>query len=124
MNNDKLLFVSSQKDENVLIPTKDDYYKVGTVVKIKQMLKIQGDTVRVLVEGLYRAAINEVVTEEPFISVALKELKSTPADDEDIELQAMLRVVMNTFEEYLSLNTSIKADLYDLTEIMDNPEWK
>lgn len=122
MNNDKLLFVSSQKDENVLIPTKDDYYKVGTVVKIKQMLKIQGDTVRVLVEGLYRAAINEVVTEEPFISVALKELKSTPADDEDIELQAMLRVVMNTFEEYLSLNTSIKADLYDLTEIMDNPE--
>ena len=54
MKKDKLLFVSAQKDENILIPTQDDYYKIGTIVKIKQMLKIQGDSVRVLVEGLHR----------------------------------------------------------------------
>ena len=45
MNGDKLLFVTSQIDENILIPTQDDYYHVGTVVKVKQMLKIQGDAV-------------------------------------------------------------------------------
>ena len=68
MKKDKILFVSSQKDENILIPTEEDYYRVGTVVKIKQMLKIQGDSVRVLVEGLYRAAIKQVVSEEPYIT--------------------------------------------------------
>ncbi len=122
MNNDKLLFVSSQKDENILIPTQDDYYKVGTVVKIKQMLKIQGDTVRVLVEGQYRAGIKEVVSEEPFISVSLNKLLTLPADAGDIETQAMLRVVLNTFDEYASLNSAIKTDLYDLSVIMDDAD--
>ena len=41
MTADKQLFLTSQKDENILIPTPEDYYEVGTVVKIKQMLKIK-----------------------------------------------------------------------------------
>ena len=122
MANDKLLFVSSQKDENILIPTEDDYYKIGTVVKIKQMLKIQGDTVRVLVEGLHRAAIKEVVSEDPFIAVDLEELETIPADSEEVETQAMLRVVLNTFDEYAKLNPEIKTDIYDLSVIMEDAD--
>ena len=101
MGSDKLLFVASQKDENILIPTEDDYYRVGTVVKIKQILKIQGDTVRVLVEGLDRAAIKEVVSEDPFIAVDLEILETITAQEDDLETQAMLRVVLNTFDEYI-----------------------
>ena len=122
MANDKLLFVASQKDENILIPTEDDYYRVGTVVKIKQMLKIQGDTVRVLVEGLHRAAIKEVVSEDPYIAVDLEMLETIPADAEEVETQAMLRVVLNTFDEYAKLNPAIKTDMYDLSVIMDNAD--
>lgn len=55
MATDKMLFLTSQKDENILLPTSDDYYHIGTVVRVKQMLKVQGDAVRVLVEGQYRA---------------------------------------------------------------------
>ena len=122
MANDKLLFVASQKDENILIPTEDDYYRVGTVVKIKQMLKIQGDTVRVLVEGLHRAAIKEVVSEDPYIAVDLEMLETIPADAEEVETQAMLRVVLNTFGEYAKLNPAIKTDMYDLSVIMDDAD--
>jgi ATP-dependent Lon protease len=122
MATDKLLFVASQKDENILIPTEDDYYRVGTVVKIKQMLKIQGDTVRVLVEGLHRAAIKEVVSEDPFIAVDLEMLETIPADAEEVETQAMLRVVLNTFDEYAKLNPAIKTDMYDLSVIMDDAD--
>ena len=122
MASDKLLFVASQKDENILIPTEDDYYRVGTVVKIKQMLKIQGDTVRVLVEGLYRAAINEVVSEDPYIAVDLEKLESIPVESEEIETQAMVRVVLNTFDEYVQLNPAIKTDMYDLSVIMDDAD--
>lgn len=122
MNNDKILFVSSQKDENILIPTREDYYKVGTVIKIKQMLKIQGDTVRVLVEGLYRACIKEVVSEEPYITVDVEEIKSIDYPAEETETQAMIRVMLNNFEEYKSLKPNFKADLYDLSVIMDNAD--
>ncbi len=122
MNNDKILFVSSQKDENILIPTREDYYKVGTVIKIKQMLKIQGDTVRVLVEGLYRACIKEVVSEDPYITVDVEEIKSIDYPAEETETQAMIRVMLNNFEEYKSLKPNFKADLYDLSVIMDNAD--
>lgn len=122
MNNDKILFVSAQKDENILIPTQEDYYKIGTIVKIKQMLKIQGDTVRVLVEGLHRAAIREVVSEEPFICVALDEVQSLPIMADDIETKAMIRVLLNTFDEYVRLNPAMKADMYDLSVILDDPD--
>lgn len=122
MNNDKILFVSSQKDENILIPTREDYYKVGTVIKIKQMLKIQGDTVRVLVEGLYRACIREVVSEDPYITVDVEEIKSIDYPAEETETQAMIRVMLNNFEEYKSLKPNFKADLYDLSVIMDNAD--
>lgn len=122
MNKDKILFVSSQKDENILIPTPDDYYKVGTVVKIKQMLKIQGDSVRVLVEGMYRASIKEITAEEPYISVSVDRLESINMPEDSIEARAMTRVVLNSFNEYAQLATGVRTDIYDLSVIIDDPD--
>ncbi|MGN0680707.1 MAG: endopeptidase La [Candidatus Fimisoma sp.] len=122
MNKDKILFVSSQKDENILIPTPDDYYKVGTVVKIKQMLKIQGDSVRVLVEGMYRASIKEITAEEPYISASVDRLESINMPEDSIEARAMTRVVLNSFNEYAQLATGVRTDIYDLSVILDDPD--
>ena len=122
MNKDKILFVSSQKDENILIPTPDDYYKVGTVVKIKQMLKIQGDSVRVLVEGMYRASIKEITAEEPYISASVDRLESINMPEDSIEARAMTRVVLNSFNEYAQLATGVRTDIYDLSVIIDDPD--
>lgn len=115
MKKDKILFVSSQKDENILIPTEDDYYKIGTVVKVKQMLKIQGDSVRVLVEGLYRASINEVTKEEPYIEVSVLEIPKDEVDTEEVDIQALMRSVWDSFDEYLQLNPQAKTDAYDMS---------
>ena len=122
MNKDKILFVSSQKDENILIPTPDDYYKVGTVVKIKQMLKIQGDSVRVLVEGMYRASIKEITAEEPYISASVDRLESINMPEDSIEARAMTRVVLNSFNEYAQLATGVRTDIYYLSVIIDDPD--
>ena len=122
MNKDKILFVSSQKDENILIPTPDDYYKVGTVVKIKQRLKIQGDSVRVLVEGMYRASIKEITAEEPYISASVDRLESINMPEDSIEARAMTRVVLNSFNEYAQLATGVRTDIYDLSVIIDDPD--
>ena len=118
MTADKQLFLTSQKDENILIPTPEDYYEVGTVVKIKQMLKIQGDAVRVLVEGQYRAVMSGVATEEPYIMAELTEAEITPADPQEVEVQAMMRSVLYAFDEYMELNPSIKDEVYELIKKM------
>ena len=122
MNGDKLLFVTSQIDENILIPTQDDYYHVGTVVKVKQMLKIQGDAVRVLVDGQYRAKLEYVLEEEPFIKAEISEADIIDADPEDIETEALMRCVLDTFDEYMSLNTSVKEEVYDLISSIKEPD--
>ena len=122
MNGDKLLFVTSQKDENILIPTPDDYYQVGTVVKVKQMLKIQGDAVRVLVDGQYRATLEEIVTEEPFIQAAVEEAEIIPADNTELEVQAMMRSVLCAFDEYIELNPAVKEEVYDLINSIEEPD--
>ena len=51
------IFLSSQKDENTDLPTTEDFYHSGTIGKIKQMLKLPGDSIRVLVEGMARGTI-------------------------------------------------------------------
>ena len=122
MTADKQLFLTSQKDENILIPTPEDYYEVGTVVKIKQMLKIQGDAVRVLVEGQYRAVMSGVATEEPYIMAELTEAEITPADPQEVEVQAMMRSVLYAFDEYMELNPSIKDEVYELISSIEEPD--
>ncbi len=123
MATDKILFVSSQKDEKVMIPTVDDLYNIGTVIRVKQMLRLQGDVVRVLVEGLTRAIVDECVSETNFLSVSVSRLE----DDVDpekfsVEDKAELRVLAEAFTEYAALTQQITDEIVDKTLRADRPE--
>ena len=104
LSGDRLIFVSSQKDDEILIPTAKDVYDVGTLVKVKQMLKISGDVVRVLVSGICRARIDQVVSGNPYLACTLD---LYPEDIEESVLsqkeRAMLRVLRQSFIEYAAL---------------------
>ena len=120
MKGDRLLFLASQKDESVLIPTPNDFYSVGTVVKVKQMLKMQGDTVRVLVDGIYRATLENIVYNEPFYMVETLEAEIPPIENE-IEVEALKRVVSRTFSLYVDLNSEMKKESKTLIDQIDDP---
>lgn len=60
MLGDELIFLTSQKEAEIDEPTEEDFYHVGTICKVKQMIKLPGDTVRVLVEGISRGTIEEI----------------------------------------------------------------
>ena len=122
MADDKLLFVSSQKDENVLIPTFDDIYHVGTIVKIKQMLKIQGDAVRVLVEGICRAELVERIDGESYMSCAVRQIEETAGmEDLSLEDKAAMRILRDSFIEYAALTGQVSDDLVDKAISSENP---
>ena len=67
MKQDQTIFLVPQKDISVDDPRLPDLYPIGTVVKVKQILKSQGENIRVLVTGLYRAKITEMSHIEPFL---------------------------------------------------------
>lgn len=111
MMTNRLLFVSTQKDEEILIPTADDMYPVGVVVKVKQRLKSQSDVVRVLVEGICRASAGEVVTDEDYISCVVDRIEE---QEEDLDItmadKAQIRVVTEAFRKYASMIGQIPED--------------
>ncbi len=122
MADDKLLFVSTQKEDQVLIPTFTDIYTTGTIVKIKQMLKIQGDAVRVLVEGICRAELLQPLEEEEFLSCTVRQIEEeldieqmSPAD------KAAMKILTEAFIEYAALTGHVSDDLVDKAISNENP---
>ena len=70
-----------QKEMNIDDPKEDDIYSVGTVAKVKQMLKLPNGTLRVLVEGLHRAEVIEFIEEENVVQVSIKTVTEEVEDD-------------------------------------------
>lgn len=115
------VFLVTQKDENTDLPTIEDFYHVGTVAKIKQMLKLPGDSIRVLVEGVSRATIEEIVFEVPYFKCRV----SLAPDAEQEELtpvtEAWMRSVVSGFEEYLALNPKGPKDIFPSIMSIEQP---
>ncbi len=120
MMNDQLIFLSAQVNAETDIPTKDDFYKVGTVAKIKQMLKLPGDAIRVLVEGLSRGVIEEILSEDPHFKCEIIEVYEEDSEITE-ELEALMRAVLAKFEEYLALNSKISPEIYPSVASIEEP---
>ncbi|MBN2797216.1 MAG: endopeptidase La [Clostridia bacterium] len=113
------IFLTTQKSIEVDNPTIDEIHHIGTLCKVKQMLKLPGDTIRVLVEGISRAKIQEVLQEEPYIKVIIEEY-SDEEEGIDRECEALKRSVLQTFEQYVELNSKITPDILLTVRSIEN----
>ncbi len=103
MDHDQTLLLIPQRDISVDDPTDKDLYPIGTVAKVKQVLKTSGETIRVLVTGLYRARIQELTQEEPFLYgnvISVSEL-SLP---DDLRSRALRREANALYATYLEVS--------------------
>ena len=121
MVDDSLVLLCTQKDAKVEEPTLEDFYHIGTIVKIKQMLKLPGGSIRVLVEGINRGRIAKIINEEDYFEVEAEEFIYEPEKViVDKETEAAMRLVIGDFEEYLSLSSKLPSDiLLTITDIED-----
>ncbi|HWR61251.1 MAG TPA: endopeptidase La [Clostridia bacterium] len=119
MINDQLIFLVTQKDAHTDLPTTEDFHTVGTISKIKQLLKLPGDTIRVLVEGINRAEIKEIISEEAYFLVDVLEYQETQGEA-DLELEALRRSVLGVFDEYIKANPKVAPEtLMTVSDIED-----
>ena len=117
----KHIFLVTQKDESTDLPTSKDFYHVGTVAKIKQMLKLPGDNIRVLVEGLYRGEIRDILFEVPYFRCAVTTLPDLDEEENDAKTEALRRLATASFDEYLSIKPNGQRDLLPVIMSIKEP---
>ncbi|MBR0597124.1 endopeptidase La [Clostridiales bacterium BAD-6] len=117
----QLVFLSAQKDADTDLPTHDDFYKIGTIAKIKQMLKLPGDAIRVLVEGVSRGEIRDVIFEVPYFKCAIKKIAEQEYDELPAKIVALMRSTLGNFETYLDLNPKVSQDIFPSVASIDQP---
>ncbi len=126
MHNHQLIFLVTQTDATVEEPDENGIYKVGTIAVIRQILRLPGDAVRVLVEGISRAEIAEVIQTEPYFEAEVCEKVYVREKNDKNEAKALMRKTISIFEEYVNLNQKINpeifarvSDINELSELSD-----
>jgi ATP-dependent Lon protease len=119
MVEDSTLLLTSQKDVSIDEPEIDEVYAMGTLARIKQLLKLPNGTFRVLVEGLSRAQIVETIEKEPCFVVKVQKFEDKAT--KDLEDEALKRTMLEYFEQYINLSKKVSADLYASIVDIDEP---
>ncbi len=119
MLTDHLIFLTTQKDTAIDEPGEDDIYKVGTLTKVKQMLKLPNGTIRVLVEGLSRAKMKDYIVKDDFAAATLELFEDDT--EKDVEIQALMRTMLEYFEQYIKLSKKISAETFATVADMEEP---
>ena len=115
---DKELFLVAQLDPGEDDPDRDSLYDLGVIATAMQLLKLPDGTVRVLVEGVRRARLVDLRTEDGFTVADVVDVEEEPADGP--EAQALMRSVIDQFENYAKLNKRLPAETgIQLAEIDD-----
>ena len=118
MANDRLLAVSAQIDDEIENPTKDEIAEVGTIVKIKQMLRLPGGLVRILVEGITRAKV--VSIEEGPVYYEAKMETLVPVYDDKVETEAYRRLAQSNFIKWAEETKLVTDD--EIRRVMERTD--
>ncbi|MFD2612544.1 endopeptidase La [Paenibacillus gansuensis] len=119
MIEDSMILLCSQSEVNIEEPTKEDIYRIGTVAKVRQMLKLPNGTIRVLVEGMTRAEIVEFLDNDDFYEVEARDLPEQETTDSEID--ALMRTVLTQFEHYINLSKKVTPETLAAVSDIDEP---
>ncbi|MFA7466900.1 MAG: endopeptidase La [Desulfotomaculaceae bacterium] len=108
MLKERAIFLATQKDAQTDDPGEDDIYTVGTVAEVKQLLKLPGGTIRVLVEGIARAKVKNYASQDPFFTVNIEQYDEI--DGKNAQVEALMRNLVTQFEHYVKLSKKIPPE--------------
>ena len=102
MLNSEDIFLAAQKDEKKENPEQDDISSIGTVCRIKQLIKLPGNTLRVLVEGIKKGIIKEFLDNKDYFEVIIEEINEEYSND-DVEIEAHFKMLKKSFINFVKL---------------------
>ncbi len=111
MVKDQMIFLVTQRDPDIEDPSEDDLFETGTVAKIKQIVKMPKNMVRVLVEGKFRAEMDEIISVSPYLLCDVVVHDTQDRIDNDNEAEAMRRVLKDIIERFASAGTQFTPEI-------------
>jgi len=121
MKYEKGIFMVAQKNAKKDDPAEEDIYRVGTIGIIIQLLRLPDGTVKVLVEGKTRGAIQEYLKNDDFFLVKVADIEDVDDDPNDVKKQALMRSIKESFELYLKLSKKVHVEMMGTIAAIDDP---
>ena len=109
MTGDKKIFLLAQKNSEVDNPNESNLYKLGTIAKVLQLLKLPDGTIKVLVEGLERSIVDKINIDKDYITADISSIDTSYKINTNIK--ALLKIVIEQFEAYHKINKKIPIDI-------------
>ncbi len=119
MNKQKFILLAAQRDAKTNDPGEEDIYPVGTLGTVVQLLRLPDGTVKVLVEGKRRARISRYLSQPEYFLVEVEELEGQW--EKTTEIEALIRSVNSTFENYVKLNKKIPPEMIMTVASIEDP---
>ena len=120
MQDNKQILLVAQKSADIDEPGIDDVHEIGTMATILQLLKLPDGTIKVLVEGVQRARVNNLRDGDQFFVAGYTLLESESSVD-DKELEILSRSILGAFDQYVKLNKKVPAEILTSLSGIDEP---
>jgi ATP-dependent Lon protease len=119
--NGKMIAVFTQRDPSVEEPKQEDLFHVGTATHIHKMFKLPDGSLRLIVQGLARLTLDEVVTTEPYLRARVSTAADDMKDADRLEIDALARNIKTNFQQVVSLSPLLSDDLQTLAMNITEP---
>ena len=123
LNNDKFIFISTQKNPEKNDIEMEDIYEYGTIAKIIQVIKLPNNLLKVLIEGFFQGKIVKKISNDDECLEAEIKVIVPEFDSEDKKLQALIRRAAELFSDYIKLDKTLPLEVvYALENIVEPPQ--
>jgi ATP-dependent Lon protease len=117
----KLIGVFAQRDPALDEPIQADLYEVGTATHIHKMFRLPDGSLRLIVQGLSRIHLDEIVAAKPYLRAAVSAVNDNLKDEDRLEIDALLRNIKSNFQKVVSLSPLLSDDLQTLAMNIEEP---
>ena len=119
-DNDRLIFVSAQKNPHTEEPDFNDIYQYGVVAKVVQVLKLPNNLIKVLLEGLFQAKVKKKHRTKDYLEATIEDIEVV-FDSENIEYKTLMRHLGDLFSEYITRDKYLPNDIVTAFESIEDP---
>jgi ATP-dependent Lon protease len=121
MEENRLIFLVAQKTLGKEDPGKGDIYRTGTVATIMRMVKLNDGRVKILVQGLAKARIEEYLREDPFFEVKIEVLEEREFTELPLEVEALMRAVQNQLTQLQAISNALSPEVMVVVDNIEDP---
>ncbi|EOR27606.1 ATP-dependent protease La [Clostridium sartagoforme AAU1] len=119
MENQTNIFLATQKDYEIEEPEINDIYDIGTICKVKQIIKLPNNIIRVLVEGLDRGRITSLDNSEDYFKVSVEKIEE-PSNEEYEDIEAYINSLRKSFSRYIKASGNMKSNIMSIFDTIVN----